>query len=76
MSFGGFVVTGVALVVAYQWMPGDWLATRVARGAVVFLASLTVFLEFPLVVWSLIRYDALPSIEVFETEAAEDPAAR
>jgi len=74
MSFGGFFVTGVALWIVYGWLPPELLATRVARGAIVFLTTLTVVLEFPLVIVSLFRYSALPSIEVFETEKTE-PAA-
>lgn len=49
MSVGGFLVTGLFLVLVYTVLPDGLLATRVARGAVLFLASLTVLLEFPLV---------------------------
>ncbi len=68
MSFGGFAVTGAALVVAYGMLPAELLATRVARGSVAFLASLTVLLEFPLVLVSLVRHQSLPTVEVFAEE--------
>lgn len=55
MSVGGFLVTGGFLWVAYGALPDGLLATRVARGAVMFLASLTVLLEFPLVAIALYR---------------------
>jgi hypothetical protein len=55
MSVGGFVVTGFFLWLAYGVLPDDWLASRVARGIVLFQASLTVLLEFPLVAIALFR---------------------
>lgn len=64
MSFSGFAMTGVALAVVYGLLPDGLLATRVARGAVLFLTALTVFVEFPLVIWSLVR-DDLPPVETF-----------
>ena len=66
MSFSGFAMTGIALLVVYGLLPEGQLATRVARGAVLLLTSLTVFLEFPLVVWSLARSD-LPPVETLES---------
>jgi len=55
MSIGGFAVTGFFLWIVYGVLPDGLLATRVARGSVVFLASLTVLLEFPLVGIALVR---------------------
>jgi hypothetical protein len=66
MSFSGFVVTGLAIVCALGPLDEPLLASRVARGAIAFLASLTVFIEFPLVIYSLVT-SRLPPIEVFET---------
>jgi hypothetical protein len=65
MSFSGFVVTGLAIVCALGPLHEPLLAARVARGAIAFLASLTVFIEFPLVIYSLVT-SRLPPIEVFE----------
>ena len=65
MSFAGFAMTGVALLVVYGLLPEGQLATRVARGAVLFLTALTVFVEFPLVIWSLLR-DDLPPVETLD----------
>ena len=73
MSVGGFIVTGLALVFAYQALPDGLQATRVARGAILFLASLTVFLEFPLVLLSFIRPNALPPVEVFDASPEVAP---
>lgn len=64
MSFSGFAMTGAALGVVYGLLPDGLLATRVARGAVLFLTALTVLVEFPLVIWALIR-DDLPPVETF-----------
>lgn len=55
MSVGGFAVSGAFLWLAYAVLPDGLLATRVARGAVLFLASLTVLLEFPLVALAIYR---------------------
>lgn len=68
MSLAGFAVTGAALVVVYWCLPADALATRVVRGAVLFLASLTVFLEVPLLVLSLVTGSILQQAEVFPVE--------
>ncbi len=55
MSVGGFLVTGFFLWLVYQVLPDGLFATRVARGAILFQASLTLFLEFPLVAIALIK---------------------
>jgi len=54
MSVGGFAATALLVWGFYAYLPDDLLASRVARGVVVFLALLTIVLEFPLVVWSLV----------------------
>lgn len=74
MSFAGFAMTGVALVVVYGLLPGEWLATRVARGGVAFLATLTVVLELPLVGYALVR-PTLPPVEAFASHRAARDAA-
>jgi hypothetical protein len=55
MSLGGFVVTAAAVGIAYGVLPGDLLATRVARGAIVALTTLTVGLELPLLLYGIAR---------------------
>jgi len=70
MSFSGFVVTGVTIWAVYGVLPSEWLATRVARGAVLFLAALTVFIEFPLVIYSLVRNQVPP------VETVDNPLSR
>lgn len=72
MSFAGFAMTGAALVLVYGLLPGDWLATRVARGGVAFLTALTVFVEFPLVIYALVR----PTLPPVETLASHREAQR
>ena len=74
MSFAGFAMTGAALGVVYGLLPGELLATRVARGGVLFLSSLAVFIEFPLVIWSLVRSD-LPPVETFASHRKAQKAA-
>jgi len=65
MSLSGFAVTGLAIYVAYGLLPPEALATRVARGLVVFSASLTLFLEVPLLTLSLLKGSILAQAEVF-----------
>jgi len=60
MSFAGFAATGFVLWIAYGVLPPDLLATRVARGAVVFLTFLGLVLEVPLVVYSLVTRKVPP----------------
>ena len=66
MSFSGFAATGVAVWAGYALLPDAELASRVARGAILSLAFLTVFVEFPLVAWSLFA-KTLPPVEVFDS---------
>jgi hypothetical protein len=76
MSFSGFFATGVVAWFAYAVLPDQYLATRVARGAVVFLGSLTVILEFPLVVWGLLRGGVPPPVAIQpETKIVAESAA-
>ncbi len=67
MSLTGFAVTGAALVAAYTVLPDGQLATRVARGAVLFLTFLLVFIELPLFLWALLR-GSLPPVETFDAQ--------
>ena len=72
MSFSGFLVTGVVIWAVYALLPSEWLATRVARGAVLFLAALTVFIEFPLVIYSLVR-NRVPPVETVDNPLRRQP---
>lgn len=65
MSLSGFAVTAVSLYVVYGLLPEAALATRVARGGVLFSASLTLLLEVPLLVASLLKGSILSQVEVF-----------
>jgi membrane-associated protease RseP (regulator of RpoE activity) len=76
MSLSGFVVTGLAVYVAYWLLPDAWLATRVARGMVVFSASLTLLLEVPLLTASLLAGRILEKVEVFPASSPERAGAR
>ncbi len=53
MSLGGFVATAAIVVIFYVYLPDALLASRVARGAVLFLSFLGVFLEVPLLLFAL-----------------------
>ena len=55
MSLGGFAVTGVAVLAAHLLLPTDELAGRVARGGIFVLASITLFVEVPLLLYGLAR---------------------
>jgi len=69
MSLSGFAVTAAALYVAYGLLPEALLATRVARGLIVFSASLTLLLEVPLLAASLLSGSILAQVEVFPATA-------
>lgn len=71
MSFSGFVVTGVAVWVTQALLADGLLATRVARGAILFLASLTVLFEIPLVLWAVL-VGSLPPVETFSPPGTGD----
>lgn len=53
MSLGGFAVTAAVLGFTYGYLPEPLLATRVARGAAMFLTFLLVVLELPLLLFAL-----------------------
>ena len=78
MSAGGFAGTGLAVLAAYTLLPDAELASRVARGTVLFLAFLGLVLEVPLLLWGAFG-KALPAIETFPghrkraAQAAEGP---
>jgi hypothetical protein len=74
MSFAGFAATGAAIWAVYALLPADWLATRVARGAVLFLGVLGLVLEVPLVVYSLVSR-RVPPLEVESRRAPPERRA-
>jgi hypothetical protein len=71
MSLSGFAVTGVALYVVYGLLPEAYFATRVARGAIVFGASLTLLLEVPLLLVSLASSSIVSKVEVFPVTSSD-----
>jgi hypothetical protein len=62
MSFSGFAATAAVVWAFYTFLPDGLLASRVARGIVVFGAMLTVVIELPLVGYSLLGR-GLPPVE-------------
>ena len=60
MSFAGFAPTIFALWAVYALLPPDLLATRVARGLIVFLGLLGLTLEVPLVLYTLVTRKVPP----------------
>jgi hypothetical protein len=69
MSFAGFAATALVVWAAYGLLPSELLATRVARGLVVFLTFLGVVLEVPLVVYALVA-GKVPPLERKPAEPA------
>jgi hypothetical protein len=65
MSLGGFAVTAVALWFAYGWLPEASFPARVARGGITLLASITVFVEVPLLLVGLAMRRIPPVVAVF-----------
>jgi hypothetical protein len=74
MSFAGFAATAAVLWVFYTQLPDAWLASRVARGAAVFLAFLGVTLELPLVGVALYTR-ATPGVAAVKVPARADSRA-
>ncbi len=74
MSLSGFAVTAAVIYALYTQLPDELLATRVARGAALISAALTVFLEVPILVIGLVR-GKIPPVETFEISrvGADDP---
>lgn len=68
MSLCGFVVTAVAVAVALGPLAEPLQSARVARGAIAFLASLTLFIEIPLLLFSLVS-SKLPPVETFQSDS-------
>lgn len=54
MSVSGFAATAVAVWLFYGFLPDGYLATRVARGGVIFLSLLGVVLELPLLLYGIV----------------------
>lgn len=54
MSISGFVATALTVWAFYVYLPDAYLATRVARGGVLFLALLGVTLELPLLLMGVV----------------------
>jgi len=68
MSLSGFAVTALAVLFSYGVLPDGLLASRVARGAAMVLASLTLFVEAPILVAGLVRSEIPAAVEVFTPE--------
>lgn len=62
MSFAGWAVSAAVAWAIYALLPGDLLATRVARGVVVLAIGLIVLIEVPLVAFSLLT-GRVPPVE-------------
>lgn len=74
MSIGGFVVTAVLVAAYYFYLPDDLLASRVARGGVLFLAFLGVVLEVPLLLFALLS-KTVPEVAAVRVQASRDGAS-
>lgn len=72
MSLSGFAASAVVIWSYYAFLPDALFATRVARGAAVFGAFLTVVLEFPLVAYALLSR-RLPPVENAIHDASPSP---
>ena len=60
LSLGGWTATAFVLWGVYAWLPDGLFASRVARGFVTGNTLLVVFIEMPLVVYSLITGNVPP----------------
>ncbi len=73
-SLGGFVVTAVMIVVFFGYLPDAWMATHVARGIAAALASLTLLLEVPLLLFTLWQ-GAIPAAAAVRIQTSQQPQA-
>jgi hypothetical protein len=74
MSFAGFAPTVFALWAVYALLPSDLLASRVARGSVVFLGFLGLVLEVPLVLYTLVTRRVPPIDGLESSQPGSEPA--
>lgn len=72
MALGGFIATAIVFLLLIPLLPQDWLATRVFRSLVIIEILVTTALEVPGLVWGMISYKTLPSVNVL----AEDTPAQ
>ncbi len=76
MSLGGFAVTAVAIYLLYGVLPGEAFEVRVARAGTALLASITLFVEVPLLLVGLLLPKIPSVVAVFripEQAAASNP---
>jgi len=64
MALGGFVATACVIAFVLMVLPSEFLATKVARGVVFLELALTVSLEVPGLIFGIVAYDKLPSVDV------------
>lgn len=64
MSLGGLLTTAALVVATYTVLPDGLLASRVARGGLLFLATLGVVLEMPLLLTGLVKRRTPPAAAV------------
>ncbi|MEL6324197.1 MAG: hypothetical protein AAFQ84_08210 [Pseudomonadota bacterium] len=64
MALGGFAATAIALWCVFNLLPADWMATRVVRGLVLIEALAIVVLELPGLLFGIVAYGRLPSVDV------------
>lgn len=63
-SYAGFMATALFLLLFWTCLPLERLAGRVAMGIGLFLATLTVVIEFP-IAWRIARGYPVPRLEIF-----------
>ena len=65
VSLWGFAATAVYLLLFFSLLPQDRLAGQVAQWSGLFLATLTVLIEFP-IAFHVYRGGAIPPVEIFK----------
>ena len=73
MSVGGLGVTALLVIGFYVYLPDGLLASRVARGVVLFLAFLGVTLEVPLLLFAL-GTRGVPAVAAVKVQQRGAPA--
>lgn len=71
MALGGFIATAIVFLFLIPLLPQDWLATRIFRSLVIIEILVTTALEVPGLVWGILSYRTLPSVNVLPEAAAD-----
>ena len=71
MAIGGFIATSIVFLLLIPLLPQDALAVRIFRSLVIIEIIVTTLLEVPGLIWGMISYKTLPSVNVLPETPGE-----